>query len=614
MVRPLLTLHIGAPKTGTTFLQSYCVLSHERLAENGILYPETGRENVAHHRLAWSVTPHGPSFDAELLFAALKDEVDQIKPAQVLISSEVWFLDTDVERLSDLLSWADVTVVVYLRRQDVWFSSMIKQYIKEDRYRSTSYTSPTEQRDILKRHLDYGFILDRWGECFGHDRLRTASYDRIEKEGGLLVDFMSKLGLTTYQDWPVPTDPGGINISLKSAELELVRLSNSIETASEGRSRWLYHLPGLADRLDTTMNEPNILPEGSGVVSFASRYADGNRIVADLYGDGRPFFGVPDQQAAHIAEGEPGLSVPDLAAVASIDFIEVKRLADMLGYRVARAKGVGFNISSAADNLPPVPAVLFVDEAANASEAAAASLLSARIAIGTAQLGQASVGPFATSSSAGEVRRCRNNEELRYFLAEAAKKDGLLVLGVAVIVAWEIRELARQGNYGAIIFTTESGTAIRVWLPAGTCRAVCEGLADVEDGRVAEPVAGGQLAEMTGAVIDRIPHPRRFTWHDVTGPKPELGDGSADDITFARDPCRGLLSTNRPDAIPAGQGRPCPAKSARKVRDCSVMRQARGKVGLDDKGASIRAASRPIRLPGVGVNCRRSGRTALRFN
>jgi hypothetical protein len=59
-------LHIGAPKTGTTYLQK--VLAHNRDAMEvaGVLYPRVGRE--AHHSAVWSVrktfaqTEKGPAF------------------------------------------------------------------------------------------------------------------------------------------------------------------------------------------------------------------------------------------------------------------------------------------------------------------------------------------------------------------------------------------------------------------------------------------------------------------------------------------------------------------------------------------------------------------------
>ncbi len=46
-------IHIGAPKTGTTFLQRVLAQNRHALAEVGVLYPKPGRE--AHHTAVWAV-------------------------------------------------------------------------------------------------------------------------------------------------------------------------------------------------------------------------------------------------------------------------------------------------------------------------------------------------------------------------------------------------------------------------------------------------------------------------------------------------------------------------------------------------------------------------------
>jgi hypothetical protein len=59
-------IHIGAPKTGTTYLQKVLAANRDRLELAGVLYPRVGRE--AHHSAVWSVrgtfdqTEKGPAF------------------------------------------------------------------------------------------------------------------------------------------------------------------------------------------------------------------------------------------------------------------------------------------------------------------------------------------------------------------------------------------------------------------------------------------------------------------------------------------------------------------------------------------------------------------------
>ena len=55
--RMRVSLHIGAPKTGTTYLQRVLTANREQLAANGVLYPSVGGD--AHHRAAWGLRPDG---------------------------------------------------------------------------------------------------------------------------------------------------------------------------------------------------------------------------------------------------------------------------------------------------------------------------------------------------------------------------------------------------------------------------------------------------------------------------------------------------------------------------------------------------------------------------
>ena len=44
-------IHIGAPKTATSTLQSILARNHRKLLENGVLYPQDPRVGDAHHLL-----------------------------------------------------------------------------------------------------------------------------------------------------------------------------------------------------------------------------------------------------------------------------------------------------------------------------------------------------------------------------------------------------------------------------------------------------------------------------------------------------------------------------------------------------------------------------------
>ena len=61
-------IHVGAPKTGTTYLQDRLALNRSALAEHGIHYPALSARDVDHFRPAldlmgadWAVRPGTPT-------------------------------------------------------------------------------------------------------------------------------------------------------------------------------------------------------------------------------------------------------------------------------------------------------------------------------------------------------------------------------------------------------------------------------------------------------------------------------------------------------------------------------------------------------------------------
>jgi hypothetical protein len=71
-------VHIGAPKTGTTYLQQVLKANRELLAQHGVLYPDLGLD--AHHTAAWSLRPEvtGTGVEISRFSGAWERLVDQI--------------------------------------------------------------------------------------------------------------------------------------------------------------------------------------------------------------------------------------------------------------------------------------------------------------------------------------------------------------------------------------------------------------------------------------------------------------------------------------------------------------------------------------------------------
>ena len=132
-------LHIGAPKTATSTLQSMLAGNFEQLLKQGVLYPKLLRHGDAHHTLvADLIQAYQGHTMADLWYGDrtrgeawqnLQREIEQHPGIEkIILSSELFFGQT--QRLEDMLadirsrlSEHELKVVVYLRRQDKLYSS-----------------------------------------------------------------------------------------------------------------------------------------------------------------------------------------------------------------------------------------------------------------------------------------------------------------------------------------------------------------------------------------------------------------------------------------------------------------------------------------------------------
>lgn len=185
MSRRRLILHIGLHKTGTSYLQKLFLRNRERLASESVGLAMPIHEERGDHHLLVSHLDAGPEGYANFL-AGLQTGCDT-----TLVTSECftpWLLCSD--RAGDLRSLLeplfDVTVVLYLRRQD---------YLKESVFAEVA--TSWYQGDILDENhylYDLEAIVDRVVEVFGAAALRLGIY-RDDVPQDIVGDFLGLCGL-----------------------------------------------------------------------------------------------------------------------------------------------------------------------------------------------------------------------------------------------------------------------------------------------------------------------------------------------------------------------------------------------------------------------------------
>lgn len=231
-------LHIGIPKTGTSFIQSFLSANRERLRSEGqLLYPSSLLTSgiASHRRFSASIqAPRNTAADRQLfrinadnsdaftkeVWLELDRELEHSSPSKVVISSEfcVNFDGSEIARLAEYLHarFEDVRVVVYLRRQDEHAVSGFDEASKWGSARERAlFPDPP-----LKIH-DYRALLERYAERFGFDAMIVRRFgNRYFKGAHLLNDFFDAIGVPLDESY---TPPPRINVKFGQKKTEFLQ-------------------------------------------------------------------------------------------------------------------------------------------------------------------------------------------------------------------------------------------------------------------------------------------------------------------------------------------------------------------------------------------------------
>jgi hypothetical protein len=262
---PRWIFHTGYSKTGTTALQDFLATRRRLLRDQGILYPDMkyaglrlGLEN--HNAIAATLAGMRPPlgipaegcFDQFRAQAAAQPGCDLVvlsaegftgHPNVLLYDTETAFRaaeDAYIARLRALAGDDDVTIMVYLRRQDHWLNSTANQRIKfEGRNAGPAFDTIERFYDLQKPRLDYLTSLDRWAAHFGAGNMIVRPYETAQLAGGSVVsDFFSAINRPDIATLaPAPDRDRAVNPGLSRDVLEFKkRLNPAIRSTSEAEA------------------------------------------------------------------------------------------------------------------------------------------------------------------------------------------------------------------------------------------------------------------------------------------------------------------------------------------------------------------------------------------
>jgi len=211
----IIYLHIGMPKTGTSFLENFLFDNREKLLEKGYLYPITGTNlssqslitRSAHRQLVISLLKqhHHRSNGVDNLgiWEELKSEIKTTQPKSVIISSEAFtghqgsYNPEVIALTKKMLEEYETKIVVYLRRQDKFLSSYYCQRIKSPG--SIDAAVKTDIKEFIlewKYQADYYSVLELWKDSFGVKNIIVRPFEKEQmKNGSLVDDFLETVNL-----------------------------------------------------------------------------------------------------------------------------------------------------------------------------------------------------------------------------------------------------------------------------------------------------------------------------------------------------------------------------------------------------------------------------------
>jgi hypothetical protein len=238
-------VHIGVPKTATSYIQAWLHHNRDRLNEHGVFVPE---RPINAHRLAVEHL-HGAPWDARpdileirktplgAARAAFIQAAGSSGVVSTIISSE-YFYYTDPAAVAPVLNeqfGPNVGIVVYIRSQGDLVLSGHNQDIK--RLGKTA----SRPKPAYQGLYDWGTLLDSWAKAIGKERVKVISYDLSARNRSILADFIGAACPTISRPFTEGVFESATvqNESLPADLLEFQRIANTLGNSGIYDYQWL---------------------------------------------------------------------------------------------------------------------------------------------------------------------------------------------------------------------------------------------------------------------------------------------------------------------------------------------------------------------------------------
>ncbi|MRU15323.1 hypothetical protein FDP25_07775 [Roseovarius sp. A21] len=269
-----LWLHIGSPKTGSSSIQDLLFANRKTLSKSGLGYLTPGPQQASANRLAAAIggrNKHDPVKVADACFA----RAGQAALTDLILSSEEFYLEDPV-KVAEILAPhatahdAQVHIVLYLRRQDLFVDSFYSQRRKTGRFRGSL-------RDFIlslaSRELNYAAIVQMWRAAFPQAVVHLRRFERPRfPNGDLVSDFMQAIGHPGLED--TCERPQSLN---PSPNRDVIALMDMLADTGRFNTTRIYRLMERQGLPDTGARKSFV--EDATRTTLLNHYAKGNEAL-----------------------------------------------------------------------------------------------------------------------------------------------------------------------------------------------------------------------------------------------------------------------------------------------------------------------------------------------
>lgn len=335
-------LHIGAPKAGSTAIQSMLGRNRKLLAAQGILLPTLGsggtacplvplfvpwpRTTTLHRRFNVSGFPMRRGYRRPLM-EKLSRELQSARPETVILSSENFYQHLSGKRsLSQLRAFLreiadEITVIGWFRRQDL---AMFSSQIHSARVGGNALFLPPAS--VSANHwLRYAERLDGWSEVFHGDELIVRPFESQRlQERDVCRDFIIRARLVLDN---IETGiAANVGLDLVVATF-LERLNEHIPRDIGNKVNPTFTAIAATFGL-ISQKSPRPVISSADSRHILEMFRESNERLSSRFGEGRPFFN--ESVRDHDPLAEDGLTASDAVAISADIFAALAEKLNLL--------------------------------------------------------------------------------------------------------------------------------------------------------------------------------------------------------------------------------------------------------------------------------------------